>query len=406
MSCTATDSRGNSAKGTFIVTVRDTTPPVFSAVPAGVVSEADGRSGSRVTYVPPSAVDLVSGPVLVACSPGPGALFPLGMTTVNCNAQDGRKNGASASFTVNVVDRVKPALNVPQPQTVSSRGAPTLDRGDSQVAAFLAAASASDIVDGPVPVLNDAPAVLPVGTTRITFTARDRSGNVANTQVDLTVVTAAVTPKVQDTTPPRDVTQLKAKPGDRFVLLTWVSPKADFDHLTITRTPGRGGAAPTVVYKGSAKQLKDTKLTNGVEYRYVVVAFDVVGNISAGVVVRAVPIRPLLFAPAKDAVISKPPLLRWSRVSGASYYNAQVYRAPAGRASALGTKVLSVWPIRPQVALAQKWKFNGRAQRLLPGIYHWFVWPGLGAKAANRSAPCSGRARSSSSLRSERFPVA
>ena len=72
-------------------------------------------------------------------------------------------------------------------------------------------------------------------------------------------------------------------------------------------------------------------------------------------------------------------------------YNAQVYRAPASRASALGTKILSVWPIRPQVALAQKWKFNGRTQRLLPGIYHWFVFPGIGAKSANRYGPLLGQ---------------
>ena len=329
--------------------------------------------------------------MLVACSPGPGALFPLGVTTVNCSAQDGQKNGASASFTVSVVDRAKPSLNVPQPQTVSSRGAPTLARDDSQVAAFLAAASAADIVDRHVPVLNDAPAVLPVGTTRITFTARDRAGNTATAQSELTVVTAAVTPKVQDTTPPKDVTRLKAKPGDRFVLLTWISPKADFDHLTITRSPGRGGAASTVVYKGSAKQLKDANLTNGVEYRYVVVAYDIAGNFSPGAVVRAVPDRPLLYAPADGTVVTKPPLLRWARVADAAYYNAQVYRAPAPRPSALGTKIMSAWPIRPQVALAQRWKFNGRTQRLTPGIYHWFVWPGLGAKSANRYGPVLGQ---------------
>jgi hypothetical protein len=391
VTCTATDSRGNAAKGTFIVSVRDTSPPTFSAVPTGVVSEADGRSGSRVTYVPPPAVDVVSGPVLVACAPGPGALFPLGVTTVACTAQDARKNGVSASFTVSVVDRAKPALNVPQPQTVSSRGAATLARGDSQVAAFLSAAAAADIVDGAVPVLNDAPAVLPVGTTRVTFTATDRAGNRATDQSELTVVTAAVTPKAQDTTPPKDVTQLKARSGDRFVLLTWVAPKADFDHVTIARSPGRGEAPSTVVYRGSGKQLMDRSLTNGVEYRYVVVAHDVAGNVSPGAVVRAIPNRPLLYAPAQGTVVSKPPVLRWARVAGATYYNAQVYRAPPGRASALGTKILSAWPVRPQIALTWKWKLNGRTQRLTPGTYHWFVWPGLGAKSANRYGPVLGQ---------------
>ena len=84
ITCTATDARANSANKTFKVIVRDTKAPVLGAVPAGgITAEADGPTGSRVTYGPPSAVDAVSGPVLVACSPGPGALFRLGATTVH-----------------------------------------------------------------------------------------------------------------------------------------------------------------------------------------------------------------------------------------------------------------------------------------------------------------------------------
>ena len=391
VTCTATDTRGNSGQGTFTVTVTDTKPPVFSAVPTGVVSEADSRSGSRVTYVPPAAVDLVSGPVLVACTPGTGALFPLGTSTVTCTAQDARMNKASTTFTVSVVDRTSPSLNVPQPERVSSRGAPTLARSDPRVAGFLAAASAADIVDGAVPVLNNAPEVLPLGTTRITFTATDSAGNTATAQSALTVVTGPVTPQVRDTTPPKDVTKLRAKSGDRFVLLTWVPPKADFRRVTIARSPGRGRARSTVVYRGSAKQLKDANLTNGVEYRYVVVAYDARGQFLAR---RRHESRPEPAAPLRArrcTAVTKPPRLRWQAVAGATYYNMQLYRAPARRASALGTKILSIWPTRPQIALARTWKFNGRTQRLIAGTYHWFVWPGLGPKSANRYGPVLGQ---------------
>jgi hypothetical protein len=344
-----------------------------------------------VTYAPPAAVDLVSGPVLVACTPGTGALFPLGVSTVTCTAKDARLNEASTTFTVSVVDTASPALNVPQPERVSSREASTLARSDSQVAGFLAAASAADIVDGAVPVLNDAPEVLPLGTTRITFTATDSAGNTATAQSALTVVTGPVTPRVRDTTPPKDVTKLRAKPGDRFVLLTWVPPKADFLRVTVARSPGRGGARSTVVYRGSAKQLRDANLANGVEYRYVVVAYDAAGNFSPGAVARAVPNRPLLYAPAEATAVTKPPRLRWLGVAGATYYNVQLYRAPVRRPLALGTKILSTWPTRPQIALARAWKFNGRTQRLIPGTYHWFVWPGVGPKSANRYGPVLGQ---------------
>jgi hypothetical protein len=385
VTCTATDARGNSANAQFRVIVRDTTAPAFSKVP-DLTAEADGPGGSRVTYVSPTAVDIVDGPVPVGCSPGSGTLFALGTSIVTCAATDARGNAGTASFTVKVVDTTKPALNVPQQETVSSNGAQTLASSDPQVAAFLASATAKDIVDGPVAVKNDAPAVLPLGTTPITFTATDRAGNTATAQSELTVVTSAVTPKTRDTTPPKDVTRLRAKAGDRFVLLTWVPPGGDFDHVRVSRSPGKGGASVSAIFTGSVKQIKDTKLTNGVEYRYVVVAYDAVGNFSPGAAVRIVPKRALLFAPADGLAVTKPPLLRWAAVSDATYYNVQLYRGRTTQAAPaqLGTKILSSWPTRPQIALARTWKYNGRTQRLTPGTYLWLAWPGFGAKSANR----------------------
>ena len=247
-------ARETSASATFRVSVRDTTAPVFSQVPVGPVVEADGPGGSRATYTPPIAVDLVNGPVLVSCTPAPGSIFPRGTTTVTCSAKDARGNTATASFPVKVVDTTKPALNVPQPQDVSSNGAQTLSRDDPQVQRFLHSAQARDSVDGSLPVKNDAPAVLPLGKTRITFTATDSSGNTATGQAELNVVTGAVSPTKQDTTPPKDVTRLKAKPGDRFVVLTWVKPTADFDHLRVSRAPGKNGAPMMVVYSGSGER--------------------------------------------------------------------------------------------------------------------------------------------------------
>jgi hypothetical protein len=391
VTCTATDGSGNKGSASFRITVRDTKPPVLSKVPGDFTVEADGGSGSRVSYGTPSAADIVSGPVPVGCTPGSGSLYALGMTTVTCSAQDARGNTATASFVITVLDRTKPVLNVPRAETVSSHGAVTLARTDSQVAGFLAAAKASDLVDGAVAVKNDAPETLPLGTTRITFTATDRAGNTATGQSDLTVVVSPVTPSIRDTTPPRDVTRLRAKPGDRSVLLTWVPPKKDFDHLQIRRSPGRNGATESVVYRGSGKQDKDTRLKNGIEYRYVAVAFDAAGNASRGAVVRAVPVRPLLYAPADGLAISGPPMLRWAAVKSATYYNVQLYRVKGGKTVKPGAKILSAWPRQPRFALKRTWKYNRRKQRLTPGKYIWFAWPGFGAKSANRYGPLLGQ---------------
>ena len=75
-------------------------------------------------------------------------------------------------------------------------------------------------------------------------------------------------------------------------------------------------------------------------------------------------------------------------MSGAVYYNVQLYR---GRAPVTRAKIFSAWPLRPQVALTQTWKFGGKTQRLTPGVYIWFAWPGIGPKIANRYGPLIGQ---------------
>ena len=101
--------------------------------------------------------------------------------------------------------------------------------------------------------------------------------------------------------------------------------------------------------------------------------------------------RPLLYAPANGTAVTAPPLLRWTGVAGATYYNVQLFRARSAQAAQAGTKILSAWPTRPQIALASTWKYAGQTQRLTPGTYVWFAWPGFGAKSANRYGPALGQ---------------
>lgn len=101
VSCTATDTRGNSSSGTLDVTVVDTTAPALS-LPAAAVVAATGPAGAPYTYTA-TATDLVDGAVLVTCTPVSGSPFPLGVTTpVNCTATDAAGNTASGGFTVSV----------------------------------------------------------------------------------------------------------------------------------------------------------------------------------------------------------------------------------------------------------------------------------------------------------------
>ena len=101
--CSASDSRGNGSTTTATVTVADTIPPSISVQDLTV--EATSAAGAVVEYVA-TAADAVSGPVPVVCGTASGAVFPLGTTTVHCEATDAAGNTGYASFQVTVADTV------------------------------------------------------------------------------------------------------------------------------------------------------------------------------------------------------------------------------------------------------------------------------------------------------------
>jgi hypothetical protein len=188
VTCTAQDAAGNTGSASFHVTVVDTTPPAIAAA-SDVTVVATGPSGAAVAYTPPAATDLVDGAVPVACAPGSGTTFAIGTTTVTCSATDAHGNTGSGSFHVTVLstpDTTPPAIVVPAPIAVEATGP-----GGAAVAYT---ASATDNVAvasfGCVPASG---ATFPLGTTTVTCTATDTSGNAAT-------ATFAVT--VRDTTAP------------------------------------------------------------------------------------------------------------------------------------------------------------------------------------------------------------
>jgi hypothetical protein len=185
--CTATDNSGNSAQASFSVTVQDTTPPTLS-LPADMTVPV----GTTVTFSA-SAHDLVDGSVAVNCSPSSGSAFPLGTTTVSCDATDAHSNKATGTFRVTVKDVNPPVLsNVPGPIKVEANS------HAGSVVNF-ATPTATDDVDGPIANVACAPSAgstFALGTTTVTCSATDSSGNTG---------TASFTVEVVDTTPPRQI---------------------------------------------------------------------------------------------------------------------------------------------------------------------------------------------------------
>jgi HYR domain len=394
VTCTAVEE-GETATATFTITVVDTTAPAIGSL-AAVSVEAVGPAGAPVAYSSPSAVDAVDGPVPVACAPASGSTFAVGTTTVSCTASDSRGNTVTSTGSVAVVDTTPPTISVPAPATVAATTPSGIAASDPQVTAFLASATATDVVTPAPTITHDAPGVFPVGTTTVRFTAADSSGNTVSATTTLSVTPigtppgspspsptsppstppATTPPATADRTPPGNVTGVRARAASGTVSIAWKAPPdADFSHVRILRSVAADPAAsPVNVYEGAANTFRDTRLRNGTQYRYLIISYDRAGNRSGGVAFSVRPKANLLLAPADGARVVRPPLLVWAKAAGATYYNVQLFR---GR-----TKILSAWPTARRLVIPASWRFAGRRQRLTPGTYRWYVWPGFGARAA------------------------
>jgi hypothetical protein len=157
--------------------------------------------------------------------------------------------------------------------------------------------------------------------------------------------------------------------GDRRVALEWETT-ADAESLEIARTPGLGAERTSVVFRGPGERFLDRKVRNGVRYVYELRIGDAAGN-GGSRSVSAVPGYRLVSPAVVRA--GRPPLLRWTPVRGARYYNVQLSRG--------GRKILSVWPSRPRYQLKRRWSYGGKVRRLVPGRYRWRVWPGYGPRS-------------------------
>jgi hypothetical protein len=192
VTCSAQDGAGNSSTSTFTVRVRDTTAPTIAAH-ADESAEATGAAGASVAYTVPPATDAVDGAVTVTCLPASGTTFALGSTQVSCSAHDAAGNVSTSSFAVVVQDTTPPALQLPTPVTVSPTGP------DGAVVSY--SATASDLVDGSdsVNCLPASGSLFPLGTTTVSCSATDATGNVASGTFTVFVDDGSGAP---DTTPP------------------------------------------------------------------------------------------------------------------------------------------------------------------------------------------------------------
>ncbi|MDH3362323.1 MAG: HYR domain-containing protein [Gammaproteobacteria bacterium] len=203
---TARDAAGNEASDAQLVTITDTTPPVFN-----VMDGAEFDFEATLPPDPPGAyVDLGSAvtatdkgeliPVtctVVGTSPPVvlPAILPAGNYDITCTASDGSTVAISIGIFVNVQDLVAPVLTVPGADVTADADPLT---GTAQVTYVV---TATDIID-PDPEVICTPAsgsTFPVGTTTVTCTASDDGPNALG-QPNVTTATFDVV--VADATAP------------------------------------------------------------------------------------------------------------------------------------------------------------------------------------------------------------
>jgi len=169
-----------------------------------------------------------------------------------------------------------------------------------------------------------------------------------------------------------------------MVVLTWAKPAAtDLASVEIKQSAVGDPTSAKVVYRGLRNSFKSDGLLNGVTYRFVLIGIDKAGNMSRPVVVSATPKPVALTSPVAGAKITQPPLLRWVPTARAGYFNVQLYRN--------GTKILSAWPNVIRFQLPTHWSYANHSYTLKPGVYTWYVWPGIGARAAVKYGDLLGR---------------
>jgi HYR domain len=207
VTCTVTDSFNNTAQCSFTVTVVDKQPPTFTC-PANIVKSTDPNQCSAVVnYTTPTATDNCDGPRPVTCTPASGSTFQKGTSTVTCTSTDTAGNTASCSFTVTVNDTQPPSITCPSDITTR------VPVGSACTVITYTTPTATDNCPlGPSPVACTPPSgsCFARGTTTVTCTATDGTGNTASCSFRVTVFDLCL----QDDSNPSIVVLANSTTGD------------------------------------------------------------------------------------------------------------------------------------------------------------------------------------------------
>jgi hypothetical protein len=180
---TVTDSMGASVSCAAIIVVRDVTPPsVFYSTNITVTNDIN-QCGAVVNYPLPVASDDCSEVTVPSCSPPSGSFFPMGASLVQCQVFDLAGNVTNFTFAITVLDTQPPAITCPSDIVVTNAH-------DAWTSVVTFSPAVSDNCPDGLATLCNPPSGLAfgLGTTNVTCSAVDASGNASRCSFHMTVL--------------------------------------------------------------------------------------------------------------------------------------------------------------------------------------------------------------------------
>ena len=178
------DAAGNIATANQTITVIDTTVPTITCpVDISTTTSTSPNCGANIFWTIPTASDNCDANVQLTSTFSPNDFFPLGTTVVTYYAEDDAGNIDSCKFNITVSDIEVPVFaNCPMDMTIPSGIA------CDTIAAWVEP-TVTDNCGNNVPVFVSHPlgTAFSAGTTTVTYSASDASGNIATCSFDITV---------------------------------------------------------------------------------------------------------------------------------------------------------------------------------------------------------------------------
>ncbi|HET9242484.1 MAG TPA: hypothetical protein VFN99_03510 [Gaiella sp.] len=342
---TCTVNYGGPFYGNSVTVRKDSTPP---SVGSTISRDPDGNGW----YTKPVAFSFSGdgGPSGIAsCTSGTYGGPDGGAVTISGTCTDGAGNSAGSSFTI------KYDATPPEVTAAPERAADAAGWYNHPVkVTFTGKDGGSGIAQCTDPVTYAGPDANPA---KIVGQCRDHAGHLSS---------VATLELRYDATKPAPPNVTLSHRGTA-IALSWTRT-GEVVRSQVVRAPGPKGKKPAVVFEGQKNTLVDRKIRSGTRYWYEVRVYDQAGNVAA----KAVNVRPAVgvFFPTPGAVLKKPPVVTWSPVKRARFYNVQLWRGDA--------KLLTTWPRAAKFRIRPTWMFSGKRQRLANGKYRLFVWPAFG----------------------------